>query len=124
MRSNPDERAVRRATLCVLACAVLGLAGCGGGGEDRRQTTPEAAVTYQTLRWEAVPGAASYRVRAWTDARLLFEESTVSESLEWFPSLLRAVRAFDDVEVVVEALDDQGRAVGEPQVLPLVEERG
>ena len=122
MRSTSGRSAPGAGTLRALVVGVLavGFLACDRGGEDQQRTSADATVTLQTLRWETVPGAAGYRVRAWADARLLFEETVTSESLEWSPSLARSAQPFDDVEVFVQGLDAEGRTVGEPQVLPVV----
>ncbi|HKK72193.1 MAG TPA: hypothetical protein VKA86_13325 [Candidatus Krumholzibacteria bacterium] len=93
--------------LVVLVVLIL-LGGCGGGSRTEDAPAPGA------LRWERVAGADAYRVRAWSGTRLLFEETSRADSLQWTPALLRTVRAFDTVTVRVQALDERGGAIGDP----------
>lgn len=92
----------------VVLVLLMLLGGCGDGNRTEEPRAPGA------LRWDPVAGAEAYRVRAWADTRLLFEETARADSLRWTPALLRTVRAFDTVTVRVQALDERGAAIGSP----------
>lgn len=96
--------------LASVAVLVVLVVGCG----DRSRRAPDGPPL-ETMDWSPIDGADAYRVRGWSDSRLLFEVNTVADSLPWTPSLRRAAVAFDTVRIRVQALDVRGEAFGDPR---------
>ena len=93
----------------LIVVVVLALAlGAGCGDSDPE---PES-LELTPLRWNAVEGARTHRVRAWAGSRLLFEVVTSADSLPWSPALRRAAAPFDTVDVRVQGLDPREEPVG------------
>lgn len=83
----------------------LGLGACGSPEEEA-----SSAAYPPSLRWTSRPGAASYRVQAWSGLRLLFEETTADTVLPLTPALLRAMAPFDSCRIEVRVVEVDGAA--------------
>lgn len=99
-----------RWTLIILALLV-GLAG-GAGCSESTPPDESAPSKLDPVHWPEVAGASSYRVQAWHGHRLLFEVTRTDTVVVLTPSLARALRPFDEVEIQVRATDAAGTPLG------------
>jgi hypothetical protein len=111
-------RRFRPARLSWLLClGVLWIAvGCSS---SEKQSPPGPPPVPQTLSFPAVDGAASYRVRAWSGYRLLFEQTVTDTQFTVTPSLARSMRPFDDVQLEVQPFDLRGHELGHATRVPV-----